>query len=859
MSSPRVLPININDEMKTSFIDYAMSIIVSRALPDVRDGLKPVHRRILFAMHEIGLSSDKSYKKCARIVGEVLGKYHPHGDTAVYDSLVRLAQSFSSRYPLVDGHGNFGSLDDNPAAMRYTEARLSKISGQILADLESDTVDFQDNFDGSLKEPKVLPTKLPILLLNGSSGIAVGMATNIPPHNIGEVIDGTMHLIDNPEATIKDLMQFIKGPDFPSGGIMMGNRGAEDAFTTGRGSVVVRAVAEIEEIGRAQAIVITQLPYLVGPEALIQKIAELVKTEKLTGIADLNDETGRQGTRVVIKLKRDANADVVLNNLYKYTQLQQSFSVNTLALVNGRPRLLNLKDILKHFIEHRVEVITRKARFDLRKATERLHIVEGLMKAIADLDSVIKLIRAADSVDQARAGLIERCDLTDRQADAILEMQLRRLTGLEQDKLQKEFDSLNLRISELNTLLASRQLILDTIKADLLELREKYKDKRMTEIRQEEGDLTNEDLIPNDSMMIFITSQDYIKRLPTDTFESQNRAGRGKGGITTREEDDLQHCLTAKMHDSLLFFTNRGVVYSEKVYMITEGGRQTKGKALINMIPLLPNETVTAVIPISKDSRNNHELIMLTKLGTVKKISVSAFGNIRRSGIIAINLGDDDELGWVKISQPSAHIVIGTKGGMIIRYAETELRALSRTAAGVKAIKLRPKDTIVSCATFDPKQEEETYLLLVTEDGYGKRVHASEFRDQKRGGTGLIGTKFKKEKDGRLTGIAIVKVEDEIIIATANGVILRQKTGEIPAQSRMATGVKLQQVGGQDRIVSLTVLKDIAALLEESQLPTISDEFSASDSLISDGGVEDDEPFDDIILENGNDDGAEED
>lgn len=810
-ASPRVLETNINDEMKSSFIDYAMSIIVSRALPDVRDGLKPVHRRILYAMNEIGLSADKPHKKCARIVGEVLGKYHPHGDTAVYDALVRLAQSFSSRYPLIDGHGNFGSLDDNPAAMRYTEARLSKISSEVLADLESETVDFQDNFDGSLKEPKVLPAKLPILLLNGSSGIAVGMATNIPPHNASEVVEGLIHLIDNPEAEIQDLMKFIKGPDFPSGGIIMGTKGIEDAFTTGRGSVAVRAVAEIEEISsgkgsKAQAIVVTQLPYLVGPEALIEKIADLVKNEKITGIADLNDESGRDGTRVVIKIKRDANPEVVLNNLYKFTQLQQNFAVNTLALVKGKPRLLNLKAILSHFIEHRVEVISRKARFDLRKASERLHIVVGLLKALGNLEQIIKLIKDSNSTEEARHALISNCDLSEKQAEAILEMQLRRLTGLEQEKLQKEQNQLNTQILQLEELLASRQLILEKIKNDLTEIRNKLsKDKRLTEIKLDGGALSNEDLIPNDSMVLFITSQDYIKRVPTSVFESQNRAGRGKGGIMTRDEDDLQHCITANMHDLLFFFTNRGVVYSEKVYQVPEGSRQNKGKALVNLISLLPHETVTSVIPASPPIAEDKHLIMLTKGGTIKKSPISVFANVRKSGIIAIGLDEGDELCWVKHSQKDSHIIIATYEGMVIRYAESELRPLSRGAAGVKAINLRKNDRIVSCATFDPSEEDNYYLLLVTDDGYGKRVPIGEFRDQKRGGTGLIGTKFKRPTS-RLTGIALVKNNEEVIIATANGVILRQRASDIPAQSRMATGVRLQQVGENDRVISVSTL-----------------------------------------------------
>jgi DNA gyrase subunit A len=824
----KVLPIDINDEMKSSFIDYAMSIIVSRALPDVRDGLKPVHRRILYAMNEIGLSPEKPYKKCARIVGEVLGKYHPHGDTAVYDALVRLAQPFSSRYPLTDGHGNFGSLDDNPAAMRYTEARLAKVSTSLLEDIDSDTVDFQDNFDGSLQEPKVLPSKLPVLLLNGSSGIAVGMATNIPPHNLVEVIEGLNYFIDNPDCEIRDLMKFIKGPDFPSGGIIMGTRGIDDAFHTGKGSVTVRAVAEIEEIGtgkntKATAIVITELPYLVGPEALIQKIAELVKTEKVTGIADLNDESGRQGMRVVIKLKRDANPDVVLNNLYKYSQLQQNFPVNTLALVNGRPQLLNLKMMLHHFLEHRVEVVTRKAKFDLNKAQERLHIVIGLLKALGIMDRIIELIKASQSTDEARKALMEKCELSEKQADAILEMQLRRLTALEQDKLQKENATLNEKIEWLQKLLASRPLILDEIKKELNELKEKHKDQRKTKINLDAGEFSNEDLIPNEPMMVFITKQDYIKRIPSSVFESQNRAGRGKGGITTRDEDDLQHCLTSMMHDNLLYFTNRGVVYSDKVYNLPEGNRQTKGKALVNIIPLVNEETVTALIPVSLKSQEKFDLVMLTKLGTIKKIGLEAFDSVRRSGIIAINLADKDELGWVKISQPSNHIVIATHQGMVIRYAESELRTLGRTAAGVKAINLREGDRIVSCATFDPKEEDNTYLLLVTDDGYGKRVHASEFRDQKRGGTGLIGTKFKRDSS-RLSGICIVSESEEVIIATANGVILRQKASEIPAQSRMATGVKLQQVDDDDRVVSISPIFANPEEIAQPSLSSISEE-----------------------------------
>ena len=802
---------NIADEMKSSFIDYAMSIIVSRALPDVRDGLKPVHRRILYAMNEIGLPPDKAHKKCARIVGEVLGKYHPHGDSAVYEALVRLAQPFSSRYTLVDGHGNFGSLDDNAAAMRYTEARLSKVSTEILADIESETVDFTDNFDGSLKEPVVMPSKLPMLLLNGTTGIAVGMATNIPPHNLKEITNALIYQIDNPDCQISDLLRFVKGPDFPSGGIIMGTKGIRDAFETGRGTIPVRGKAEIEEIGtkgsKTNAIVIKELPYLVGPEAFIEKIADLVKNEKIFGIADLNDESDRHGMRVVIKLKRDANPDVVLNNLYKLTPLQQSFSVNALALVNGRPKLLNLKEILSNFIEHRVEVLTRRAKFNLRKAQEREHIVSGLLKAQGSLDEVVKLVRASASAAEAKQSLISKFDLTEIQADAILEMQLRRLTGLEREKLQKEQAELLQRISQLQELIASRQLILEDIKKELSELGQKYGDERKTQVSFGEGDLSIEDLIPNDSMMVFLTSQGYIKRVPSKIFESQNRAGRGKGGIAFREEDDLQTCFSANMHDSLLFFTTRGVVYTAKVHEVPEGQRQNKGKALVNIVPLLPEETCTAVIPLKAPFSENENLIMLTRKGLIKKVLLSSFANVRRSGIIALGLNEDDELGWVRSASGTSDIVIATHDGMTIRYSSDELRAMGRTAAGVKAITLRDGDRIVCCETFEKSEEENTYALFVTDDGYGKRVPMSEFRNQKRGGIGLIGIKFKR-LESKLSSIIVLTDSHEVIIASANGVVLRQRASEIPSQSRMATGVRLQQLPSDDRVISVIAHKE---------------------------------------------------
>lgn len=800
------IEISISKEMQSSFIDYAMSIIVSRALPDARDGLKPVHRRILYAMKEIGLSSDKPYKKCARIVGEVLGKYHPHGDTAVYDALVRLAQSFSSRYKLVAGHGNFGSLDDNAAAMRYTEARMSKLSEDLLADIDSDTVDFQDNFDGSLEEPTVLPSKLPTLLLNGTTGIAVGMATNIPPHNLTEVLEGLIFQIDNPECTISDLMEYIKGPDFPSGGYIMGMSGIRSAFETGKGSVKVRGKATIEEIkhksSTVNAIVITELPYLVGPENLIAKIADLVKAEKIKGISDLNDESDRKGTRVVIKLKRDANPDIVLNNLYKLTPLQQSFSTNTLALVDGRPELLNLKRILSLFIDHRVEIITRKAKFDLNKAQIREHIVSGLIKALDIIDPLIKTIKAANSTDEARQNLIAQFEFTEQQSNAILEMQLRRLTGLERNKLEDEHSELNKRIAYLISLIGDKALVLNVIKEDFIELKAKHGDERRTEIKPSSDELTLEDLIPNKSVITFLTSKGYIKRVDSKIFEAQNRAGRGKEGISFRDDDDLQDFFTCNMHDDLLFFTSKGRVYSSKVYDLPEGTRQTKGKALINVIPIDQDEYCTSMLTLKRPYADGDSLVMLTKKGVIKKTNLSNFENIRKTGIIAINLNDNDELSWVRSALPGDHIMLATKDGMVIRYDESEVRAMGRTATGVKAIELRDNDYVVCCETFSIDNSDKLYLLLVTDDGYGKKVPINEFRDQRRGGIGLIGIKFKK-RTSKLAGISLVQDTNEVTIASSGGIVLRQDACDIPSQSRMATGVRLQQLPKDDNVQSV--------------------------------------------------------
>ncbi len=802
----KIVPINIRDEMKRSYIDYAMSVIVGRALPDVRDGLKPVHRRILFAMNELGMAPDKPFKKCARIVGEVLGKYHPHGDTAVYEALVRMAQDFSTRYLTVDGHGNFGSVDgDGAAAMRYTEARMHKITTSMLADIDCETVEFTPNFDGSLVEPAVLPVRLPMLLLNGVSGIAVGMATNIPPHNLNEIVDGTIALIDNPDITIDGLMEYIKGPDFPTAATIIGISEIKKAYETGRGSIKMSAVSTIEEIqgggGRQSrtAIIVTEIPYQVNKAALIEKIAELVKDGKITGISDLRDESDRDGMRIVIELKRDAKPDVVRNNLYKQTALLSSFGVNMVALVGQQPRLLNLYEVLNEFVEHRVEVITRRTLYFLKKAKARAHILEGLMIALNALDEVIELIKKSKNTEEAREGLINRFGLDIDQANAILEMQLRRLTGLEQDKIRAEYDELMKKIAEYEAILADRQKILNLIKEELLEDKEKYGDDRKTQILPEQGELNIEDLTPNTAMAVFITRQGYIKRISLDTFERQNRATRGKGGMKTKEDDDVDHFFTAMMHDKVLFFSSKGVVYSLNVYDFPEGSRQSKGLPIINVLPIEQNETITAVVPV-KTFDSNTNLIMLTKSGYIKRISLDNFASIRRNGIIAIGLEENDTLNWVKLAQDNDEIIIGTSCGMAIRFAISDLRPLGRSARGVNSMKLRTGDTIVGCDVVP--RDYDADLLVMTSDGFGKRSKLSEFRPQNRGGLGLIATKFKTSSS-RLVALTIVEEKDEIMVVSANGVVTRVSASSISRQGRPATGVKVQNLGENDYVVSV--------------------------------------------------------
>ncbi len=809
----KIVPISIREEMRRSYIDYAMSVIVGRALPDVRDGLKPVHRRILYAMHEIGLTPEKSFKKCAKVVGEVLGKYHPHGDTAVYDALVRLAQDFASRYPLVNGHGNFGSVEgDNPAAMRYTECKLTSIATTMLQDIEQDTVDYQPNYDGSEEEPVVLPTRLPVLLLNGSSGIAVGMATNIPPHNISEVIDGTCALIDNANMTLDEMLQYIKGPDFPTGGEIVGMSGIKSAFETGRGSVIMRAVSHIEQIPGVHArqertaIVVTEIPYQVNLSTLTEKIADLVRDKKIEGISDLRNESDRDGMRLVVELKRDAKPDIVQRNLYKQTQLQTSFGVNALALVKNQPRLLNLMDILSEFVDHRIEVVERRTRYELKKAQARAHILAGLMIAIGDLDKIIALIRGAKTTDEARQGLISNYSLDLDQANAILEMQLRRLTGLEREKINNEYNDLQVKIADYQDILGNRQRVLVIIKEELIELKDKYGDPRKSQIVLGEDDgFEIKDLIPNEEMAVFITQQGYIKRIPLDTFERQNRATRGKGGIKTRDEDHVVHLFMAGMHNDVLVFTSRGVAYNLKVYDLPEGGRTSKGVAMINLLPLDQEEKITAVIPVSEFTKETF-LLTLTKNGWIKKVELNQFDSIRRNGLKAIGLEDDDSLAWVGLCTDNDQIIIGTLMGMAIRFPIKDLRPMGRSARGVTAMKLRAGDQLVDMSIVP--NEANPDLLVITNDGYGKRTNTTEFRSQNRGGLGLISTKFKKPTS-RVASLSVVNEDDEMIIVTSQGIVNRMRAGDISRQGRSATGVNIQNMDSQDTVSSVTKIVPI--------------------------------------------------
>jgi len=795
----KVIPINIEDEMKRSYLLYSMSVIVGRALPDVRDGLKPIHRRILYAMNELGLTSDKPHRKSATIVGEVMGKYHPHGDAAIYETLVRMAQDFSHRYPLIDGHGNFGSIDgDPPAAMRYTEARMARITSKLLADIDKDTVDFVPNFDESLKEPTVLPARFPNLLVNGSSGIAVGMATNIPPHNLGEVIDAVVMLIDNPDASVKELMTVIKGPDFPTGALIMGRDGIRDAYSTGRGSITIRARARIETSSSGKTrILVTEIPFQVNKARLIESIAELVRDKKIDGITDLRDESDREGMRIVIELRREANPNVVLNQLYKHTQMESTFGVIMLVLVDGQPRVLNLKETLHYYIEHQREVVTRRTKFELAKAEERAHILEGLKIALDNLDAIITLIRESRTPEIAKEGLMKTFMLSDKQAQAILDMRLQRLTGLERQKIEDEYIDIIKLIAKLKGILADEKKVLEVIKEELLALKAEYADPRRTEIAAAAGKLDVEDLIAEEDIVVTLTHQGYIKRLPLTTYRSQRRGGRGVTGMSTKEEDSVEHLFVTTTHEYILFFTNKGKVYSVKAYEVPEASRQARGTAVVNLIALSPGESIRAVIPI-RDFADDKYLVMATSHGVIKKTALSMYDNVRRSGVIAIDLSEGDDLVSVKLTSGDQELIIVTAQGQSIRFRENEVRPLGRVARGVKAISLSKGDAVVGMDVV----RQGCDLLVVTANGFGKRTPLAEYRLQSRGGRGIKTLKVTP-KTGPAADVKVLTSDDELMLISAEGIIIRMNAADIPQQGRSTQGVRVMKLEPGDKVVSL--------------------------------------------------------
>ncbi|SDO52151.1 DNA gyrase subunit A [Paenibacillus sp. yr247] len=794
----QVKEIDISTEMRTSFLDYAMSIIVSRALPDVRDGLKPVHRRILFAMSELGMSPDKPHKKSARIVGEVIGKYHPHGDNAVYETMVRMAQDFSLRYMLVDGHGNFGSIDgDMAAAMRYTEARLSKIAMELLRDINKETIDYKPNYDGEENEPVVLPSRFPNLLVNGSSGIAVGMATNIPPHNLREVIEGIQMMIQNPDITPLELMQFIKGPDFPTAGFILGREGIRQAYQTGRGSVTMRARTVIEENNNKARIIVNELPYQVNKARLVEKIAELVREKKIDGITDLRDESDRNGMRVVIELRRDVNPHVVLNNLFKHTAMQSNFGIIMLALVNGEPRVLNLREMLHYYLKHQQEVIRRRTEFDLRKAEARAHILEGLRIALDHLDQVIALIRASRTTEEARDGLITTFNLSFDQAQAILDMRLQRLTGLEREKIEAEYAELMKKIAELKAILADEQLILKIISEELNEIKEKFGDERRSEITVGEESIEDEDLIPREDVVITITHTGYIKRLPVTTYRNQKRGGRGVVGMDTKDNDFVEHLFVTNTHHYLMFFTNKGKVYRLKAYEIPDLSRTARGTPIINLIQIEQGETVNAVIPVESFETDQY-LFFATKQGVVKKTPIDDYSNIRKGGLIAINLREDDDLIGVKLTDGNQGIIMGTKLGMSIHFPEQDVRSMGRSATGVKGIHLDQEDAVIDMDVV----HEDNSVLIVTSKGFGKRTPVSEYRIQSRGGKG-IKTLNVTDKNGPVVGLKVVQEDEDLMIITALGTVIRTSMDGISVMGRNTQGVRLINIREDDEVGTL--------------------------------------------------------
>ena len=820
MIEDKLIPVNLEQEMKRSFISYAMAVIVDRALPDVRDGLKPVHRRILYDMNELGMTPDKPYRKSARLVGDVLGKFHPHGDSSVYNAMVRLAQPFNIRYMLVDGQGNFGSVDgDGAAAMRYTEARMAKLTLHLLDDIEKDTVDFYPNFDETLMQPAVLPSRFPNLLVNGSSGIAVGMATNIPPHNLREVIDGVVCMIDNPECTVEDLMAHIKGPDFPTGGIILGRSGIRSAYMTGRGRILVRARTEIEPMSNSRSrIVVTEIPYMVNKAKLVEKIAELCHQKQLEGISDIRDESDRNGMRIVIELKKDVYPQVILNYLYKHTQMQETFGANMLALVDGKPRILNLREMIYYYLEHQKDVVTRRTRFDLDKAQARAHILEGLLKALDHIDEIVQIIRSSENPNAAKTALIERFQFSDKQAQAILDMRLARLTGLEREKLMEEYQQLEKTIAELTAILADEHLLMNVIKTEITAIRDKFADERRTELTTLEGEIDVADLIQEEDMVVTLTHAGYVKRIAKSTYRAQHRGGKGIMAMTTKEEDYAERMVVVSTHDDLMFFTNLGRVYQIKCYQIPEAGRAARGTAMVNILQISGGEKVTNMIPVPADT-TGLSLVMATRGGMIKKTPMSEFQNLRKNGLIAIVLKEEDELVNVALTRGNDEILMGTRNGMCIRFSEEHIRTCGRVSMGVKAIRLEEGDYVIDMARI----EENSQVLVITAKGYGKRTPCSEYREQARNGKG-IRAMMVTDKTGPLAAQLLVQPEEDILLITGDGTIIRARVADIRLSGRNTQGVRIMRIAEGSEVVAVA-----RSEAEEDDLPEESDASVSAD------------------------------
>lgn len=803
----KIIDIDIKEEMKNSYIDYAMSVITARALPDVRDGLKPVHRRILYTMHELGNTNDKPHKKSVRIVGDVLGKYHPHGDSSVYNAMVRMAQDFAMRNPLVDGHGNFGSIDgDGAAAMRYTESRMTKLAAEMLKDIKKDTVDVSPNFDETLTEPRVLPARYPNLLVNGANGIAVGMATSIPPHNLGEVIDATIKLIDDEEADIEDLIEIVKGPDFPTGATILGMESFKKGYRTGRGKAVIRSKSEIVDIGKGKsAIIITEIPFQVNKSRMIEGIADLVRSKKIEGITDLRDESSRKGIRIVIELRKDVNANILLNKLFKHSALQTSYSLNMIALVDGEPKVLNIYDMLKHYLDHQIDVETRRVQYDLRKAEDRAHILEGLLIALDHIDDIVELIKSSKNRQEAAVKLMDSYKLSEIQANAILDMRLHRLTGLEREKLQSEYDELMEIIRGLKEILANKHLLLDIIKTDLIRIKDKYANERRTEVTFSMDDIDYEDMIEEEDITITLTHQGYIKRVSSDTYQTQKRGGVGKTGLSTKEEDFVEHIFNTSTHDYLLYFTNLGRVYRKKAYYVPEASRTAKGTAIVNMLQLMPGESVSSVIPVREF--NDGFLMLSTKYGVIKKCALKEFDTSRKTGLIAINLNEGDELISVKITSGEDDIIVFSNQGKAIRFSEQDVRKMGRTATGVRSILLNDRDFVVSMELITQElKKESARVLTISENGFGKRTPLVEYRCQTRGGKG-VKTYNITSKTGSLVSARIVKDSEDVMLINSNGIIIRIAVEDISTSGRSTSGVTLMRTKGEGKIIAMAKIE----------------------------------------------------